>query len=56
MSDEEKEQYRILSENDRARFDTEKKIVGVYKRKPRIVTNDAPLSEDTREESRAKEG
>lgn len=56
MSDEEKEQYRLLSESDRARFDTEKKTVGAYKRKPNIITNDAPLSEDTQEESRVKEG
>jgi hypothetical protein len=28
MNNEEKEQYRILSENDRARFATEKKIIG----------------------------
>lgn len=28
MDDKEKEQYRILSENDRARFAREKKIFG----------------------------
>lgn len=36
MPDDEKEQYRILSDQDRARFDTEKKKLGAFKRKPKV--------------------